>query len=55
MWQPPVGGDQPGAPELNTKPNAIPSRASASTTAKPIQTYGSVMRPDSGWRAVDWM
>jgi hypothetical protein len=37
------------------KPKAIPSRASASMTAKPIQTYGRVRRDDSGWRAVDWM
>ena len=37
------------------KPNAMPSSASASITAKPIQTNGWVMRADSGWRAVDWM
>ena len=37
------------------KPNAMPSSASASMTAKPIQTYGRVIRDDSGWRAVDWM
>ena len=53
-YLPVEGSDEPSV-SLKMKPKAMPSRASASTTAKPIHTYGSVMPADSGWRAVDWM